>query len=238
MSNTVWLGLATLFWWLVVGVFLYIVLGSILFSVYAQYRFETTSGQVTESRLEEVPASGDSSATYRPIVAYRYSIEGSEYQGHRIFWTPVAEGWSWDVAKGILARYPIAAHVAVRYDPDNPQLAVLETDVLKYRAMQIFSLFPFVVIGMIMLVTCLRSQRTETSRQLRDKRRSVWPYRVFPTWFVAHALSIFALAVAGAYLPERAWFVWIGAVVVAAASLVAALPIQRLATLPRRRQTT
>ena len=178
--------------------------------------------------LKEI--SGAESTTYRPVVAYKYSVNNIEYQGHRIFWTPGAESWSWDVAERMLAPYPVAAYVTVYYDPDKPQLAVLETDVLKYRAFQLFALFPFVVMGIALCQRCaFVSKRRDTGRRC-PQQETVNLALPRPSHMVCRPRVVNLRACrAGLISLNRAWIgLGLRLIVVAAATLVAALPIDRL----------
>lgn len=236
MSRNLGLGLATLFWWMIVGVFLYPVLASIFFSLYAHYHFKPTSGQVTESLLKEVTFANEE-ASYQPIVHYKYSVGKHEYRGDCIYWTPMVDSWSQAAAEYIRSQYPVGARVTVYYDPDDLQSAVLETDVMKYRAFQVFFLFPFVVIGVILAAQIDFGGQERGRRRKKHQPTALWLSRVLPTWFVAHCTSMAILASIGAYHPDRVWMVEIGAAVVAVATLIAVITIYVPALQPKRSQT-
>lgn len=221
--QTVALGLATLFWWSFVGVFLYQMLGGVALSLIAQYRYQPTPGRVIESRLKEIPPSGEGDASYRPIVIYTYSVANKEYRGDRILCGPGTRSWGKDVAECIRRQYPTGAQVAVHYDPTNPQLAALDTAFLRYDAFNLFFLFPFVVIGIFLLVQFVRMAWYQPGSPPWLRHSTSRAGRTFQAWFVSQAVSIIALGLAGAYHPNRAWMVWIGIGAVAAATSIATL---------------
>lgn len=64
--------------------------------------------------------------TYVPVVAYRYTVEGREYQGSKVARVVERSGNAQPV-KDCVARYPPGARVEVFYDPADPATAYLET---------------------------------------------------------------------------------------------------------------
>jgi hypothetical protein len=97
----------------------------------ASQSWPTVAGTVTES---EVKITQDSSGSgldaqetthYKPVVKYQYSVEGMEYAGSRIAFGAMNSAHS--AANAVVARYPAGASVTVRYDPEKPAEAVLET---------------------------------------------------------------------------------------------------------------
>ncbi|MCC6792129.1 MAG: DUF3592 domain-containing protein [Thermomicrobiales bacterium] len=83
----------------------------------------TASGVVTASRVVD-----DSYRTndFEPYVTYSYAVAGKPYVGD------VVRSGGFDYrsqrsAEAKLADYPVGSTVAVRYDPDDPSRAVLES---------------------------------------------------------------------------------------------------------------
>ena len=62
---------------------------------------------------------------YYPEVQYRYSVEGQQYQGFRVSFSPV-QTLSAEQALELLSRIPPGASVSVRYNPDFPADSVLD----------------------------------------------------------------------------------------------------------------
>lgn len=72
------------------------------------------------SDVDEVPVT-----TYHPAVHYAYDVDGRRYVGERI---TCGDFGSTDLGgrRAVAERYPLGSTVTVHYDPDAPQLAVLE----------------------------------------------------------------------------------------------------------------
>ena len=59
-------------------------------------------------------------------MIYGYAVGGSSYEGSIIRFGDLSSGAS-KPAEDTVAKYPPGASVSVRYDPENPGRAVLET---------------------------------------------------------------------------------------------------------------
>ncbi len=74
---------------------------------------------------EEVDRRGVPVTTYLPVLKYRYSVDGEDYEGSRIGLDdpplPTA-----DAARSRLAQYPDFTSVEIRYDPQDPAFGVIE----------------------------------------------------------------------------------------------------------------
>ena len=91
----------------------------------ASASWPTTDGEVSVSDLQR-DYSGSSGVTYRAEVAYKYQVGGRQLVADRVFFGD-ALSTSW--AAGALretVKYQVGSHVRVRYDPNNPECAVLE----------------------------------------------------------------------------------------------------------------
>jgi len=97
----------------------------------ASQSWPTVAGMVTESEVkvtEQTSGSGmdaEQTTHYKPVVKYQYSVEGMEFTGSRIAFGAMNSAHS--AANAVVARYPAGASVTVRYDPEKPAEAVLET---------------------------------------------------------------------------------------------------------------
>ena len=97
----------------------------------ASQSWPTVAGTVTESEVKVTEhTSGDGTnehaiTHYKPVVKYQYSVEGMEYAGSRIAFGAMNSAQS--AANAVVARYPAGASLTVRYDPEKPAEAVLET---------------------------------------------------------------------------------------------------------------
>jgi hypothetical protein len=63
---------------------------------------------------------------YKPHVRYAYSVGGADYAGEVIRFGDVEKGHI-TLAEEVTGKYPVGSIVAVRYDPDDPKRATLET---------------------------------------------------------------------------------------------------------------
>ena len=63
---------------------------------------------------------------YKPHVRYAYSVGGADYEGELIRFGDVEQGHV-TLAEAITGKYPVGSIVAVRYDPQDPKRATLET---------------------------------------------------------------------------------------------------------------
>jgi Protein of unknown function (DUF3592) len=101
-----------------------LILAGRLHSVASQ-SWPTVKGMVVESA---VVASRDGRQYYRPIVRYRYEVNGQRYEGSRIQRVAVMEQRKYTRARKILDLYRTGEPVAVHYDPTDPRTAVLQPD--------------------------------------------------------------------------------------------------------------
>lgn len=67
----------------------------------------------------------DTDIVNEPLIEYEYTVGGKKFSGRRI---TIGDKTSTYELEGILSRYPVGAEVTVYYDPQNPQMAVLERD--------------------------------------------------------------------------------------------------------------
>ena len=93
----------------------------------ASETWPTTIGKIVSLEvLVEECRDGEGSDWYNPVVAYSYSAAGRTMEGSRIRFGNVRRG-SQKKAEAVLASYRVGAPVSVRYNPEKPDEAVLET---------------------------------------------------------------------------------------------------------------
>jgi hypothetical protein len=94
------------------------------------------SGVVTESTVDSKKRVGVSTSVgrgtpvkqryFRQNVTYRYTVGGTQYDGHRLRF---GDG-TWELDRGVIERliapYPGGAAIEVRYDPHAPRESVLD----------------------------------------------------------------------------------------------------------------
>jgi hypothetical protein len=66
---------------------------------------------------------------FRPVVRYRYEVDGQRYEGSRIRWVVDGGFRKYTRARRLLDRYRTGAAIKVHYDPGCPSTAVLQTGV-------------------------------------------------------------------------------------------------------------
>ena len=92
----------------------------------ASVGWPTAAGTVTESRAHHSTRSkrGRTSSSWSPVVSYRYSVDGREFEARRISFR--VSGGSQSEAQAAVDAYPVGSAVTVRHSPDDPSLACLE----------------------------------------------------------------------------------------------------------------
>lgn len=96
---------------------------------FVSYYWPTASGTISHSAVVgEYSRNEDGSETlmYSAEIHYRYRVGNRDYQGERVSFGGVSSD-SWGcAARSITREYPGGRSVSVRYDPRNPERAVLE----------------------------------------------------------------------------------------------------------------
>lgn len=90
--------------------------------------WSSTPGIITESYVrkeENRDSDGYPTTSYYPEVRYAYEFLGTKYTGDKIAFGE-SVGGSLKKAQDALAQYPVGKNMAVYYDPNNPEDAVLE----------------------------------------------------------------------------------------------------------------
>lgn len=99
----------------------------IVANAYAVRFWPTTQGEVTASELVSVVEPSDvSTMMHTARVEYAYAVGSNSYTGSRVTFADHSSSSHGEMA-GVLARYPVGSQVPVRYDPDDPGSAILET---------------------------------------------------------------------------------------------------------------
>ena len=115
-----------------------------------------TDGVVIDSGVD-VSTGGKGGNTYCLWVDYQYTFENTTYNGYVVSYSQdnSCDSWSADADED----YPPGSNVTVFVNPDNPSEAVLENG-FSGIDFGICCVFPFVIIGVIMLVGMLGSTFT------------------------------------------------------------------------------
>jgi hypothetical protein len=143
------LGIA-IFWCGLVGVFLGFIGIGILRHLDAQRRFLVTDGTVLESRV--VTSRGSKGSTlYRPKIRYRYDVKGREYVSDQFTFDTSSSSGGRDYSDRMVATNPPGREIRVYYDPDRPEVAILELRVPTLLWFMLFFLQPFLTIGIALV---------------------------------------------------------------------------------------
>jgi hypothetical protein len=120
----------------------------------ASLTWPTVNGRVLESDISTWYRT-KTGHHYQPRIRYEYAVGGKNHVGDVIRFG-LGESASEAEAKSIMAPYPAGSSVAVRYDPQAPQTATLETNATAARARIIggwVSLtLPFIMVGVLYLI--------------------------------------------------------------------------------------
>jgi hypothetical protein len=95
----------------------------------ASETWPTTPGKILSSQVIEEESrdrEGGTTTWYNPVATYSYSAGGHNLQASRIRFANLRKA-SRAKAEEITARYPEGSTPVVRYNPDKPAEAVLET---------------------------------------------------------------------------------------------------------------
>jgi hypothetical protein len=96
-------------------------------SIEAAKRWPAAPGTVIASQVDRRCGSSGRNAYYVPTIQYSYVVNGRERQGARLRFG-ATNMRSRSGAEAALAPYPAGADIQVRYDPADPDQAVLEPD--------------------------------------------------------------------------------------------------------------
>jgi hypothetical protein len=87
-------------------------------------RWPAVDGVVLDSAV--VAERGEGRQVFRPMVRYRYEVEGQRFEGGRIEWAVPQASRKYTRARRMLDAYRAGRRVKVHYDPQRPGVAVLQ----------------------------------------------------------------------------------------------------------------
>jgi len=108
-------------------------------------QWPSTTGRVVQSGTTQVD--NGESMSYRARVRYEYAVGNQRYVGDRISLRGAESIFS-KVIQSIVERYPVSASVKVFYDPQQPNMAVLE-----HTPSSKWGLLPSAMTGGILLIS-------------------------------------------------------------------------------------
>jgi hypothetical protein len=66
---------------------------------------------------------------YKYRVAYKYTVNGTEYLSDRISQNDLIDGYGWESKKfgmNIVSQYPLGAMIDIYYNPEEPDLSFVK----------------------------------------------------------------------------------------------------------------
>ena len=156
---------------IVVGTVLLVVFGHQAIQAVRSSSWPTVEGMVTESTVVQWTGRR-SRKTYVPQITYRYSVDGMEHVGTRLYfgsqypeaWTTGAK-WTTDTREYI-ARYPPGTLLRVHYDPEDAATSVIEVGLKSAIVLPVaVSTFMMFGGGIVLGVVALQSRRAKSRFQ-------------------------------------------------------------------------
>jgi len=134
----------------------------------------------------------DDSTTYKPIVEYRYEVDGRTYTCDNVMPLSISSGHSW--ARRIVQQFPDGKQTTAHYDPKNPQKAFLikRPSFFPY----IFILFPMIFISVGVGIFCSAGA---------SSRRPPVPVASGEAWFELTPKRNIGAKARGSWLGTGAW---------------------------------
>ncbi len=92
----------------------------------ASVKWPVTDGEITRSQLNREEPKRDKKAMFSMTVAYAYTLDGKNLEGHRVWFGDHFSTSDPDHFQAAVKRYPVGTAVKVFYDPADPSDSVLE----------------------------------------------------------------------------------------------------------------
>jgi len=123
-----------------------------VFQSWAAQRWPVISGVVTSTNMEVKPSR--LGHYYEPHISYTYTVAGTTYKGElRRFGESDYSIRS--SAEARLARYTVGAPVKVHYDPNDPDLAILELGLSPWTYIYAVGSAGILTVGIVLLLGLL-----------------------------------------------------------------------------------
>ncbi len=123
----------------------------------------SVTGKITHSEVDserKTTGSGKRRRTrtmYSADVRYRYLVDGKPYSGQKVSFGEVGSSSSGSARK-IVNRYPVSREVPVFYNPEEPELSVLEPGTSWSSMLPLGIGILFILVGLASLVPGVRSR--------------------------------------------------------------------------------
>jgi hypothetical protein len=181
--KTQWLfGFFAIFWCAITGAFTVVVAGTILNHLDAQMRFVSIEGTVVSSEVKT--ADSEDGPVYAPQVRFRYTVEGRSLASDRYSFDASSSS-DRAYAAGVVADHPAGKTVTVWYDPDRPDVAILQLQVPQGCWFLLIFLQPFQVVAIVLVWgwAWWLGDKRRIRRYLAEQRQV--PCRL-PVWGLLH----------------------------------------------------
>ncbi len=112
-------------------------------------KWPTVEGVVVSATVNTHESDG--STMYKPVITYKYSVNGKEYTSPKLSFSDYSSSNS-DYAYETVNKYPKGTKVTVFYNPEKPYKAVLEPGVGLFVYMPLGLGAVFALVGFLLLL--------------------------------------------------------------------------------------
>lgn len=124
---------------------------------------EPTSGADKDSYIDPKNITGSSGRSYRPLVLYKYRVDGREYQSSNLFYSG-SKKYDANGIKALMSQLQPGSVIKVLYNPSNPSHAYINSGNRSYTT---------IIIGIILLLIALFMAYLENAHKLDDLKKYV-----------------------------------------------------------------
>lgn len=107
----------------------------------ASATWPSVSGTVMSNAVKIVgavdPGAGTRAPTYSVDLHYRYTVDGSDYESHRIGWGTKSADREPDIPEAFVRNYPAGHAIDVFYDPADPATAMIDPTGSRFRLVHV-----------------------------------------------------------------------------------------------------
>ncbi|MFY1825954.1 DUF3592 domain-containing protein [Myxococcus fulvus] len=118
----------------------------------------TAQGTITSSEVESVRS--NKSTTHGLKLAYTYSVDGQQLEGHK-YRIMTSRSGDLEEAQALVARFPVGARVTVHHEPGQPSEAILQAGLGGTELLVLLMLLPFNLVALWLLRLLVQSFKPE-----------------------------------------------------------------------------
>ena len=148
-----WVVSFALLWLVFTGLFAYVAGGAYVKQWRASVAYVPSPGVVVRSDVKTVRWRNHDD--YRPVIAYRYTVSGADFESRRYAFATYHVYQDADEAGRVVRQYPPGAAVTVYYDPGRPANAVLNASRPRV-SLRLVLVAAMLGIGVVLLVLGVR----------------------------------------------------------------------------------